>query len=126
MSLKDFGWETYRVRSHSIPPSLANTDTYHSSERLISRASTSNSSPHRNASLQVTPPASMSSITRDSSDNTTKHDLNEPITVDMIPSLRLNLHQDSISTDTKSIRSSTMSSTVSFNANEKIDVPHGK
>jgi len=40
MSLKDFGWKTYRVRSHSIPTSVSNTDNYHSAKKRISKCGT--------------------------------------------------------------------------------------
>jgi hypothetical protein len=44
MTLKDFGWETYRVRSHSILSSVANTDTYQGVERRLSKTGTVSSS----------------------------------------------------------------------------------
>lgn len=123
MSLKDFGWETYRVRSHSIPPSLANTDTYHSCKRRISKSGAAISSPRKSVSLQVTPPQP-SLLRHELLNNTTKHDLNEPN--DITPSLRLNLDKDSISSDVKSKRSLTMPTTISINSNDKLDVRHGK
>ena len=113
MSLKDFGWETYRVRSHSIPPSLASTDTYQSAEKSISRTNIS-SSPNR-SSLQVT-----------SSLLSTKHNINESKTPDVTPSIRFNLSQNSNESDIKSKRSLTMPSTILLNTNEKTDILHGK
>jgi hypothetical protein len=127
MSLKDFGWETYRVRSHSIPPSVSNTDNYQSGERRISKCGTS-SSPRKSISLQVTPPPPLptSSIIIDLSDNRTKNELNEPTLVDVASGFRFNLHQDSNASDIKSKRSLTMPSTILLNANEKTDIRHGK
>lgn len=52
IALKDFGWETYRVRSHSIPSSIANTDTYQSGERRIPKGATT-LSPSKSVSLKV-------------------------------------------------------------------------
>jgi hypothetical protein len=126
MSLKDYGWETYRVRSHSIPPSLGNTDAHQSAERRISKGGIT-SSPRKSISLQVTPPPpSISSITIDLPDNTLKTDLNESVTTDVVPSFRYNLLQDSITADIKSKRSLTMPSTILLHSNEKSDVRHGK
>jgi len=127
MSLKEFGWETYRVRSHSIPPSVSNTDNYQIGERRISKFGTS-SSPRKSISVQVTPPPSLpsSSIIINSSDNTTKHELNESTSADVVQGFRFNLYQDPNSSDIKSKRSLTMPSTILLNANEKIDVRHGK
>ncbi len=90
MSLKDFGWETYRVRSHSILPSVSNTDNYQSAKRRISKCGTS-SSPRKNISLQVTSSSSLpsSSTTTDSSDNTTKYELNKLMSVDVVAAFRL-------------------------------------
>jgi len=123
MALKDFGWETYRVRSHSIPPSVSNTDTYQSAESRMSKGGAS-SSPRKSFSIQVTPPPS--TTTTDSSDNATKHESNELKSSDVIPSFRPNLPHDSNISDIKSKRSLTMPSTILLNANEKIDVRHGK
>jgi hypothetical protein len=124
MSLKEYGWETYRVRAHSIPPSVSNTDTYQNAERRISKGGLS-SSPRKSISLQVTPPP-VPSIVHDLLDNTQKRELNEPsITVDISASLRFNLEQDALASDIKSKRSLTMPSNILLNANEKIDVRHG-
>jgi hypothetical protein len=123
MSLKEFGWETYRVRSHSIPQSVSNTDSYQSGERLISKSGPS-SSPRKSMSVQVTPP--QVATRTHSSDNTIKHELNEPISPDIVPSFRFNIHQDSNTSDVKSKRSLTMPSTILLNANEKTDIRHGK
>ncbi len=126
MSLKDYGWETYRVRSHSIPPSVSNTDNYQAIERRISKGATS-SSPGKIISFHVTPPPSSSSLTTvDLLEHSTRRELTEPLSVDIAPSLRYNRHQDSNSSDLKSKRSLTMPSTILLNSNEKIDVRHGK
>ncbi|CAF3250618.1 unnamed protein product [Rotaria socialis] len=121
ISLKDFGWETYRVRSHSIPPSVANTDTCQSTERRISKGIMA-SSPRKSISLQVTPPG-ISTI-NNLPDNKTSLNLNEPVTADALPTNRFNLHKDSTSSDVKSKRSFTMPSSILLNSNEKTDVLH--
>lgn len=46
IALKDFGWETYRVRAHSISSSIINTDAYQCGERRTSKIGTV-SSPSR-------------------------------------------------------------------------------
>lgn len=122
MSLKEYGWETYRVRSHSIPPSVSNTGNYQYGERRISKSGIS-SSPRKSISLQVTPPPPIT--TTDLSDNITKNQLNEPTSADVAPSFRFNLQQDSNTSDIKSKRSLTMPSTILLNANDKTDVRHG-
>ncbi|CAF3889115.1 unnamed protein product [Rotaria magnacalcarata] len=121
ISLKDFGWETYRVRSHSIPPSVANTDTCQSTERRISKGIMA-SSPRKSISLQVTPP--VISTINNLPDNKTSLNLNEPATADALPTNRFNLHKDSTSSDVKSRRSFTMPSSILLNSNEKTDVLH--
>jgi hypothetical protein len=126
MSLRDYGWVTYRVRSHSIPPSSGNTDAQQSVERRISKGGIT-SSPRKSMSLQVTPPPPPSStIIIDSPDNTINNDLNGSITIDVAPAFRYNLLQDTITSDVKSTRSLTMPSTILLNANEKNDIRHGK
>jgi len=125
MSLKDYGWETYRVRSHSIPPSVSNTDNHQSAERRISKGTTSlSSSPRKSISLQVTPPPPL--IKADPSENTIRHELTQPMSVDVGSSFRYSLQQDSNASDVKSKRSFTMPSTILLNANEKTDIRHGK
>lgn len=120
MSLRDFGWETYRIRSHSIPASLSNTDTFYTADRRISKGGTvSSSSPGKNIALQVTPPSSAGPS--DSSDQTAK----QPST-DATPGYRFSLQHDSTPADVKSRRSLTMPSTFLVNATEKSDVRNGK
>ncbi|CAF1098851.1 unnamed protein product [Adineta steineri] len=127
MSLKDFGWETYRVRSHSIPPSLAITDAYQAPERRVSRAGFSTLSSRKSVSLQVTPPTASSTTLSSMNSHlepTIKHDLNESISSDGVPSVRLNVNDDTTSSDVKSKRSLTLPSTISTNSNDKPDVRH--
>ncbi|CAF0773989.1 unnamed protein product [Rotaria sordida] len=121
ISLKDYGWETYRVRSHSISASVANTDTYQSAERRISKGGTT-SSPRKSLSLQVSAPGS--STTNNLSENKIKFVTHEPMTVDGASSTPSNLGHDSNSSDVKSRRSLTMPSTILLNSNEKTDVLH--
>ncbi len=125
MSLKEYGWETYRVRSHSIPPSLSNTDSYHSADRRISKGGTS-SSPRKSISLQVTPPPPPPTAATVLTNSSIKPELNEPVSTEMVPSDRSNPHQDPSTTEIKSRRSLTMPSTILLNSNEKTDVRHGK
>jgi hypothetical protein len=125
MSLKEYGWETYRVRSHSIPPSVANTDNHHSIERPISKGTTSlSSSPRKSISLQVTPPPPL--IKTDPSDNIARRELTESIPIDVGSPYRYNLQQDSNESEVKSKRSLTMPSTILLNVSDKNDVRHGK
>ncbi|CAF4205007.1 unnamed protein product [Rotaria sp. Silwood2] len=121
ISLKDYGWETYRVRSHSIPPSAANTDTYQSAERRISKGATP-SSPRKSISLQVTPPGA--STTNNQSEHKIKSSTNESLTADPVPTTRFNPRHELSLSDVKSKRSLTMPSTILLNANEKTDVLH--
>ncbi|CAF1398301.1 unnamed protein product, partial [Adineta ricciae] len=123
MSLKDFGWETYRVRSHSIPPTLANTDTYQNSERRISRGVITTSSVYKNVSVQITPPTSSPAIS-DSVDHSVKPLTNELTYGETIPLFRCQVYKDSTSTDVKSKRSLTLPSTISTNTNDKLEVRH--
>lgn len=123
ISLKDYGWETYRVRSHSIPPSVASTDSYQSAERRISKC-VPTSSPRKSISLQVTPPGPHP--TNPLLDNKIKSTENEPIITEAAPSCRSRVHQDSNSSEVKSRRSLTMPSTILLNSTEKTDVLHGK
>ncbi len=112
MSLKDFGWETYRVRAHSISSSVANTDTYQCAERRMTKTGTV-SSTHKDISQQV-------SVI--SNDNASKPEA----TIDVSGRFRYNQVQDSIVPDVKSKRSFTMPSSISLHSNEKSDIQHGK
>ncbi len=114
MSLKDFGWETYRVRAHSIPSSIAKTDTYQCAERRISRLSTSS----KNISQQV-------SVT--ANENTSKKEINQlSPTGDVSGQFQSNQYDDSIIPEFKSTRSFTMPSSISLIPNEKSNPRRGK
>ena len=127
MSLKDYGWETYRVRSHSIPPSVSNTDNYQGGEPRLSKSGTSSSSsPRKSMSLQVTPPPPPAATPADILENTARRELTEPTSADVVPHFRSNIQQDSNSSDVKSKRSLTMPTTILLNVNEKTDVRNGK
>ncbi|CAF3513585.1 unnamed protein product [Rotaria sp. Silwood1] len=121
ISLKDYGWETYRVRSHSVSPSAAYTDTCQNAERRISKGATT-PSPRKSISLQVTPPGP--STTNNLSDNKTKIGTNEPVPADVVPITRYNPRLETSLSDVKSKRSLTMPSTILLNSNEKTDVLH--
>lgn len=131
MCLKEYGWETYRVRSHSIPNTLANTDTYISADRRLSKNG-SMSSPKKCVSLQVTPPSSAASGTTSAShltnttDHTSKRDHQKPLLTDGSIAFQHHPKQDLTSPDVKSKRSLTMPSTILLNANEKGDVRSSK
>ncbi|CAF1397648.1 unnamed protein product [Adineta ricciae] len=112
MSLKDFGWETYRVRAHSIPSSVANTDSYQCAERRLTKTGTISSM----SKTFVQQPK----IT--STDNLTKHNINEPSTADISGRFRYLQTQDSMVPDVKSKRSLTMPSTILLNSTEKSDI----
>ncbi|UJR13273.1 hypothetical protein I4U23_000293 [Adineta vaga] len=114
MSLKDFGWETYRVRAHSIPTSVANTDTYHCAERRLTKIGTISSMPKTFTQQKSTI----------STDNLTKRDTNEPSTADIHGRFRFVQTQDSIVPDIKAKRSLTMPSSILLNTNEKSDIRH--
>ena len=122
--MKDYGWETYRVRSHSIPPSVSYTDSYYTADQRVSRGGTSPSA-RKSISLQVTPPPPVST-TGDLLMTTTRRDTMEPMSADVASPFRFNLQQDANAGDVKSKRSLTMPSTIMLNATEKIDVRRGK
>jgi hypothetical protein len=98
MSLKDFGWETYRVRAHSIPTSIANTDTYQSVERRMPKLP------------QLLSPNKCLSPT--SNDIKLKREVNKSSTD------RINQNRDFPLPELKSKRSLTMPSSFLLNSNE--------
>ena len=122
MSLKEFGWETYRVRSHSIPPSVANTDGDHNADRRISKVELSASLPRKSVSVQVTPPVP---TVIPPPNPLSKRDLTQPLTVDVLSSIRFNFEQESTGSDLKSKRSLTMPSSILLNTADKSDVRSG-
>lgn len=124
ISLKDYGWETYRVRSHSIPPSVSYTDSYYTADQRISRGGTSPSA-RKSISLQVTPPPP-ASTSGDLLMTTTRRDTMEPVSADGGSPFRFHLHQDANAGDVKSKRSLTMPSSIMLNTTDKIDVRRGK
>ncbi|CAF3712397.1 unnamed protein product [Adineta steineri] len=110
MSLKDFGWETYRVRAHSIPSSIANTDSYQCAERRLTKTGTTTSSSSTTASKNISQQTSVIS--------------NEPSTADVYGRHRSNPLQDSVVPEVKSKRSFTMPSSICLNSTDKTDVRH--
>jgi len=104
MSLKDFGWETYRVRAHSIPTSIANTDTYQCAERRMSKLAA------------LSPP--IKTISPTVNDTTSKSESSEPVTADVAGHFQFNEYQDSVVPETKSKRSLTMPSSILLNSME--------
>lgn len=125
VSLKDYGWETYRVRSHSVPPSVSYTDSYYTADQRISRTNTSPAA-RKSISLQVTPPPSTSTTSDLLTTTTARRDTMEPISTDSVPSFRYNSQQDSNAGDVKSKRSLTMPATMMLNTSEKTDIRRGK
>ena len=126
VSLKDYGWETYRVRSHSIPPSVSYTDSFYTADQRISRGGTSPSA-RKSISLQVTPPPPASTSTStDLLMTTTRRDTIEPMSADLASPFRFSLQQDPNACDVKSKRSLTMPATIMLNTSEKKDIRRGK
>jgi hypothetical protein len=107
MSLKDFGWETYRVRAHSIPSSIANTDTYQCAEKRMSKLTIPSSS---NKNLSPT----------------SKRKSNESTTAHLSGKFDFNEYQDSGLPELKSKRSLTMPSSILLNSNEIPEIRHSK
>jgi len=104
MTLKGFGWETYRVRAHSIPTSIANTDTYQCAERRMSKFPA------------LSPPIKIISPTVN--DTTSKPESSEPVIADVAEHFQFNEYQDSVVPETKSRRSLTMPSSILLNSME--------
>ncbi|CAF4392775.1 unnamed protein product, partial [Rotaria sordida] len=100
-SLKEFGWETYRVRFHSILTSIANTDSYQSAQRRLSKLET----------ISLTNPNNQSILDTNFSNPTT--DAN---------SSRLKDEEKNFRLDWKLRRSLTMPENILCESNEKIDV----
>ena len=123
MSLKEFGWETYRLRSHSIPPSVANTDGDHNTDRRFSRVELSATLARKSVSLQVTPPVPTVTFP---SNALSKADSAQPLTVDVLSSTPFSFEHESIESDLKSKRSLTMPSGILLHATDKTDVRSGK
>ena len=108
VALKDFGWETYRFRAHSIPTSLANTDAYQCAERRLSKLSTS-SSTNKSTSPPSSEPVAVSVVKRDRETNVTKQ-------------FRFSQFLESTQQESKAARSLTMPSSILMNSNE-IPIP---
>jgi len=106
MTLKGFGWETYRVRAHSIPTSIANTDAYQCAERRMSKFAAL-SSPIK----IISPPAN---------DTTSKQESSAPVTAKVSGHFQFDQYQDSVVPETKSKRSLTMPSSILLNS---IEIP---
>ncbi|CAF3559369.1 unnamed protein product [Rotaria sordida] len=100
-SLKEFGWETYRVRFHSISTSIANTDSYQSAQRRLSKLET----------ISLTNPNNQSILDTNSSNPTTD-----------AKSSRLKDEEKNFRLDWKLRRSLTMPENILCESNEKIDV----
>jgi hypothetical protein len=141
MCLKDFGWETYRLRSHSIPTSVTNIDTHLSADRRASKGGITNTSAYKNIALQVTPatsavssslspsPSPSSSSSSSVSISTgfkSKNETGGTPTVDCSSLFQCQGQRDSSSADVKSKRSLTMPSSILLNVNEKNDVRNGR
>jgi hypothetical protein len=110
MTLRGFGWETYRVRAHSIPSSIANTDTYQCAERRMSKL-TSLASPTKSISPTI-------------NDNVLKREMN-PL-MDVPKHFRFSQNQDLMLPELKAKRSLTMPTDILLNSNEIPTIRHGK
>jgi hypothetical protein len=106
--LKGFGWETYRVRAHSISSSIVNTDAYQSGDRRTSTIGTL-SSPTR-------------SILSTNSDNVVKREIND--STNTTKQFRFSQIQDSGLPQLKAQRSLTMPTSILLNSNEVSENRH--
>jgi len=110
MTLKGFGWETYRVRAHSIPSSIANTDAYQCAERRMSKI----------ASLA----SPTTSISPTINENVLKRETNP--STDTPKHFRFSQNQDFILPELKAKRSLTMPTEILLNSDEIPEIRHGK
>ena len=123
MCLKEYGWETYRLRSHSSPTSYKNTDTPDSNDRRLSKAGTICYSPNKNTSLYPTHSSiGTSCITNES---TMRNDPHAPLSVDVSSAYQYHSNNDQLSGDLKSKRAATMPSSILVNTTEKTDIRKG-
>ncbi len=102
MTLKGFGWETYRVRAHSIPSSIVNTDAYQCIERRTSKIATLSSA--------------IKSLSSISNDNIIKQEIKE--STDTSKHFRFSQIQDLDLSELKSKRSLTMPTNILLNSSE--------
>lgn len=113
MTLKGFGWETYRVRAHSIPSSIINTDAYQCSERRISNPMTATSP--TTPTKPIVPGMTDTVIKRETTDsgNTTKQ-------------FRFSHLQEAGLPQLKAQRSLTMPTNIQLNTNDSSGKRHSK
>ena len=122
MSLKDFGWETYRVRSHSIPATIANTDTYQCVERRLSRIGTMVST-RKSLSSSTSPSLSVSTSI---DEEPVKRDIRLADTIDRSEVIPRSFQDDASLRNVKVKRSVTMPSTIELQSNDEATNRHGK
>lgn len=109
VTLKGFGWETYRVRAHSISSSIVNTDAYQSGDRQMSTIGTF--------------PSPTRGILLTNNDNVVKREIND--STNTIKQFRFSHLQDSGLPQLKAQRSLTMPTSILLNSNEGSDNRHG-
>ncbi|CAF1119278.1 unnamed protein product, partial [Didymodactylos carnosus] len=133
VTLKNYGWETYRVRSHSVPLNNALTDSYQRrmSTRLNTLPSSLSNQAHKSFSMQVTSPSPLATSASSSTSTLSSKRPSLSIEIPGIPSDLLsssplvltNAYLDNM--DVKSKRSNTVPSTIPMNTiSEKTDVRH--
>ena len=110
MTLKGFGWETYRVRAHSIPSSIINTDAYQSNEKRLS-----------NLLSPTSPTKSLSPVP---TDTVFKRETSE--SANGSKQFRFSHIQELGLPQLKAQRSLTMPTSILLNSNEIPPVQHGK
>ena len=111
MTLRGFGWETYRVRAHSISSSIMNTDTYQGLERRVSKIAAL-ASPTK-------------SISPTMNDTVVKRETIPP-SADAPKHFRFSQNQELMLPELKSKRSLTMPSDILLNSDEIPKIRHGK
>jgi hypothetical protein len=110
MTLRGFGWETYRVRSHSITSSITNTDTYQGLERRLSKI----------AAL-ASPTISISPTIND---NVVKREVNP--SADTPKHFRFSQDKELMLPELKAKRSLTMPTDILLSSDEIPKMRHGK
>lgn len=123
MSLKEYGWETYRLRSHSSSTMLTHTDTQHTPTRKLPKGQPLPVSPQRQLLMQA---SNGSSILKSPTEQTSRQDLHTPLSIDVSSPVSSVNHGDSMIGDSKHGRSSTLPGNILVNPTDKSDVRKGK
>ncbi|CAF0785114.1 unnamed protein product, partial [Didymodactylos carnosus] len=134
ITLKNYGWETYRVRSHSLPLNNALTDSSlrRMSTRLITVPSPLIPETLRSLSLQITSPSTLTNSTSSSTSTLSSKRPSISIEIPAYPADFLSPSTSTLTDDAcldsleiKSKRSNTVPSTILLNTtSEKISVRH--